>query len=316
MPKLSGIEEKYWGDYRIDKENDNTIYSDEQHVYIDKQDNSKFISVTTLIGKYENGFDGDFWSSYKALEAILDPELFGIVKKTLLSTKKFNKKLLVKLKIDEQLFLTKKQEILKTYDREREKGCTRGTEIHALFENSFYNKTNFDFNKYGYKDLVGDFECKKDYYKLDLENGVYPEFLISLTSRDGLLKVAGQIDLLIKRGNDIWIIDWKTNKKIEKQSFYNKNTKQYEMMKYPLNNLMDTNFWHYTLQLSTYAYLLQQINPELNIKGLKIVHIDHDNTQHEYDIEYLKDDVERMLKHYKKQLKIRNELNMLKPVVV
>ncbi len=87
-------------------------------------------------------------------------------------------------------------------------------------------------------------------------------------------------------------------------------------MKYPLNNLMDCNFYHYTLQLSLYAYLLQQINPEFNIKGLKIVHIDHDNKQHEYDIEYLKDDVERMLKHYKRHLKTKLEYEKLKPVVV
>ena len=87
------------------------------------------------------------------------------------------------------------------------------------------------------------------------------------------------------------------------------------MMKYPLNNLMDCNYIHYSLQLSLYAYLLQQINPEFNIKSLKLIHIDHDNKQHEYECEYLKDDVERMLKHYKKKLKMELEYNKLKPVV-
>lgn len=60
MPKLEGLEEKYWGDYKIDKENDDTIYSDEKHVYIDKNDNRPFISVTTLIGKYSQEFDEEF----------------------------------------------------------------------------------------------------------------------------------------------------------------------------------------------------------------------------------------------------------------
>ena len=87
------------------------------------------------------------------------------------------------------------------------------------------------------------------------------------------------------------------------------------MMKFPLNNRMDCNFEHYQLQLSLYAYLLQQINPNYNIKGLKLVHIDHDNKQHEYDVEYLKDDVERMLKHYKRELKKKAELAKLKPVI-
>ena len=130
-----------------------------------------------------------------------------------------------------------------------------------------------------------------------------------------ILKVSGQIDLLIVDGLDITIIDWKTNQKIDKQSFYDKNRKSNVMMKHPLNNLQDCNFNHYQLQLSLYAYMLQQINPLYNIKHLKIVHIDHDGQQHEYECEYLKDDVERMLKHYKKQLRIKQALNELKPVI-
>lgn len=645
MPKLAGMPEKYWGKYRIDKENDTTVYSDDEHVYISKNDNSKFISVTTLIHKYTQEFDEEFWSAYKALEILMDPEIFSIVKRTLLTTKKFSEKFLTKFKIDKDLFYEKQNEIKLDYERKRNESCERGTAIHAMFENSFYNRTDFNFDKYGFADLAGTFDCKKDYYRLDLENGVYPEFLISLTSRDGILKVAGQIDLLVKKGNDIWIIDWKgldintpilttcgwktmgtltledvvfdkdgnptkilhiseehhnpcyeikfdngdsliadedhrwlitfsrmgknvekvmttkelhnwvnnkprktyniprimnakplnieyrelpidpyvlgvwlgdgskscgiitnvreslwnevkrrgfqisdnlnkngaemrtiyglrgklskigvlnnkhipadyllasyeqrldllrglmdtdgffhkrrkrfvmetsqkwqavefaqllsslgfkptvsetinknngkvfsgwmccwtngnvnpfltrnmeefkelvikkdnnsfrniisvsptetvttkcievdspthtylagdhlivthnTNKKIEKTSYYNKTTHQHTMMKYPLNNLMDTNFWHYSLQLSTYAYLLQQINPEFNIRGLKLVHIDHDNVQHEYDVEYLKDDVERMLKHFKKKLKVEQEYEKLKPVI-
>ena len=64
-------------------------------------------------------------------------------------------------------------------------------------------------------EIGGKFECRKDYAKLDLENGVYPEYLISRVSEDGKLRIAGQIDLLVKKGNKITIADWKTNKKIE-----------------------------------------------------------------------------------------------------
>ena len=65
MPKLYTDEpDKFWkvGDkeYRIDKENAECIYSDEEHDYISKKDNSKYISVTTLIGKYSEEFDEDF----------------------------------------------------------------------------------------------------------------------------------------------------------------------------------------------------------------------------------------------------------------
>lgn len=71
-------------------------------------------------------------------------------------------------------------------------------------------KKDIDLSKY---QIGGKFECIKDYNNLDLENGVYPEYLISRVSEDGKLRIAGQIDLLVKRGNKIIIGDWKTNKK-------------------------------------------------------------------------------------------------------
>ena len=80
-------------------------------------------------------------------------------------------------------------------------------------------------------------------------------------------------------------------------------------MKYPLNNLQDCTFNHYACQLSLYAYMLQQINPNFEIKGLKIIHIDRNENETELDVPYLKDEVEKMLKHYKKQLKMKMELD-------
>ena len=320
MPRLYTDEpDKFWkvGDkeYRIDKENSDCIYSDEEHVYINKKDNSRYISVTTLINKYSEEFDEDFWSSYKALDEIMDGDTFSILKKALLATKKFNPKILKKFQIDEELFTQKKAEIIAQYNVTRNEACEHGTTEHLRKELSFYGKHNFDFDRYGYKDLSGEYDCKKNYYELDLERGVYPEFLIAVTARDGILKVSGQIDCLIKNGNEITILDWKTNKEIKKESFYNRSTKQHQMMKFPLNNIQDSNYWHYALQLSLYAYLLQTLHPEFVIKGLKLIHIDREQKETEYEVPYLKDDVERMLKHYKRQLKIEQELDRLKPAI-
>lgn len=86
------------------------------------------------------------------------------------------------------------------------------------------------------------------------------------------------------------------------------------MMKFPLNNLQDSTWNHYQLQLSLYAYILQQLRPELNIKKLIIYHVDHDGVETIHQAEYLKNDVERMLKHFKKQIKIKSELDKVKPV--
>ena len=53
---------------------------------------------------------------------------------------------------------------------------------------------------------------------------------------------------------DSMIVTHNTNKKLEKESFYNKFTKSRTMMKFPMDNIMDCNFYHYSLQLSLYAY--------------------------------------------------------------
>lgn len=311
MPKLTNVEEKYVNGYKVDKETDQVIYSDNSHIYFDKNDNKTYVSVTTLIHNYTNEFDSEFWSAYKALEALTDSSTFSALKKVLLATKKFDNTILHKLSIDETEFNIKRSEILQSYKSENQKSCERGTKIHAEFENAMYQNPDKELKKYGFG---GKFDLKKGYYKLDLVRGVYPEFLISVKSKDGILRVAGQIDLLIKDGNDITIIDFKTNKKIDRKSYYNKNTKKYECLKYPLNTIQDCNLMHYTLQLSMYAYLLQQINPDFNIKLLKLIHIDHSDKVEEIEVQYMKKEVEALLKHYKKQLILKEQLSKDTPI--
>ena len=98
----------------------------------------------------------------------------------------------------------------------------------------------------------------------------------------------------------------KTNAKIDQKSAYDTATRSTVKMKYPLNNLDDTNYWHYALQLSTYAWMLQKINPEFVIKDLILIHFDHEDKMTIYHIDYLKKEVERMLAYHKKNV-IRNK---------
>lgn len=188
--------------------NGNMAFEEDAHIYYDvTQPEKKFISVTTLIEKFGQPFDKDFWSAYKALEKLLSKSDFDIEKKSLLNTKKFNKTILEAYDIDENLFNKEQQAILDAWDEENRRSCERGTKIHAELENSFYKKgKDIDLSKY---QIGGKFECLKDHTALDLENGVYPEYLISRVSADGKLCIAGQIDLLIKKGNKIIIGDWK-----------------------------------------------------------------------------------------------------------
>lgn len=302
---------------KIDKRNGNVKYSDEEHVYWD--DNGKYISVTTLIGKYCKPFDKDFWSGYKALEKLLDKESFKMEKKMLLETRKINLKYYIDMyNIKESDFNREQQNVLDEWQKTNEEACERGTKIHAELENMFTSKKETDLKRFG---LGGKFIVNTNaslenanLKLLDIENGVFPEYLVYRESDDGILRLAGQIDLLIKEGNNIYIIDYKSNRKIEEKSFYNQALKQYEMMKYPLNNLYDCNLLHYTMQLSTYAWMIQKLNPEFKIAGLKIIHYTHDNDVKEYEVNYLKKDVEKMLKDYKKSIIIDKKRNARKPI--
>ena len=286
---------------KIDKQNGNVAFTEETHKYFNVDDPSKeYISVTTLIHRFTQPFDKEFWSAYKALEQLIPKENWTIEKKSLLNSKKFDKSILELYNITENDFNKTQQDILDAWDEENRKSCERGTKIHSDIENSFYkNPKDISLQKFG---IGGKFECKKDYPELDLEYGVYPEYLIYRESDDGILRIAGQVDLIVKSGNEISICDWKTNKKIDKKSGYSTTIKSTAKMKYPLNSLDDSNFWHYSLQLSTYAWMLQKINPEFIIKDLIIVHYDHSGKETVYHCDYLKKEVERMLYHYKKEV--------------
>lgn len=192
---------------KIDKQNGDVAFENDSHTYWNVNDNEKYVSVTTLIHRYTQEFDKDFWSAYKALEKLIPKDSWNIEKKSLLNTKKFNKELLDTYGISELEFNKTQQEILDIWDEENRKSCERGTKIHEEIENSFYkNPKNISLQKFG---LGGKFECRKDYSELDMDYGVYPEYLIYRESDDKILRIAGQVDLIVKAGNEITIIDHK-----------------------------------------------------------------------------------------------------------
>ena len=282
----------------IDKENIEVKYNDELHKYWTKDSNQSCISVTTLIHKFTT-FDEAFWSAYKALESLADEESFKGIKADLLNRKIFNNTYLDMVNVSEDDFTERKEEILAEWNEKREKSCIRGSEIHRQHELQHLAGNTKELQ---HLELGGKFSTTTTNRIESGEQKVYPELLLSRISPDGKLKIAGQADLVIIDGEDVYILDYKTNKEIKTKSYFDRKTKRSQMMLYPLSNLQDTNFWHYSLQLSTYAWMIQKANPELNIKKLILIHYDHDGGCTTYECDYLKTEVERMLAFYKKQV--------------
>ena len=291
---------------KYDKINGKVAFLEGPHKYFNIEDDSiNYTSVTTLIGKYEPEFDKEFISKYKALERLLSPTDWKREKGGIWKSKRISEDFLEIYGISKSELNKVQQDILDEWTEINKQSCERGTKIHAQLENSFYNTgSNITLKKFG---IGGKFECKKNYNKLDLEYGIYPEYLIYYDNPKLDLHIAGQIDLLVKNNNDIHIIDHKSNKKIDLKGFYNNSTRSTEKLKYPLTNLDNCNFNVYQLQLSTYAWMVQKINPEFVIKSLTLNHYDHDGNNTLYPCSYLKDDVEKMLKHYAKQQKLEKQ---------
>ena len=289
-----------------DKINGDVGFLEGPHKYVNLKDDSiTYTSVTTMIEKYGKPFDKEWTSRYKAIERLVPSDVWKKEKGGLWKSKKIPKDFLDVYNITEEQLNKVQQDILDEWQEINKKSCERGTKIHSQLENQFYKAgSNITLKKFG---IGGKFECKKDYSDLDLEYGLYPEYLIYYDNPKIDLHIAGQIDLIVKNGNDIWIIDHKSNKKIDLKGFYNPSIRTTDKMLYPLTHLDECNFNHYQLQLSTYAWMLQKLRPEFVIKGLMLNHYDHDGNNTIYPCSYLKDDVEKMLKHFAKQQKLEKQ---------
>jgi len=214
------------------------VFDSESHTYI--KGKNKLVSVTTFISNFKNKFDSDFYSKKIALRE--------------------NKT---------------QEEVLSEWSEKAKKSCDIGTAIHKIFEDYTNNNysmiqgnLSFDFmelepnylQEFNVKKevalkFINDFFITKRLIPIYSELIVYNEFL------------AGQIDLICKDKKDnYYILDFKTNDKIEKYS-YNKK------MLLMFNEINDSNFYHYSLQLSIYKRMFT----ENKINKIFLVHIKTDD---------------------------------------
>ena len=104
------------------------------------------------------------------------------------------------------------------------------------------------------------------------------------------LKIAGTIDILahdLKTGS-YEVIDWKSTKKIQTESYRGKVGTS------PITrDIPDCNFNHYALQLSFYRYLLEEYY-SITVSKQIIAHLDEDKC-HSIVTPYMKDSIQAMV---------------------
>jgi hypothetical protein len=129
--------------------------------------------------------------------------------------------------------------------------------------------------------------------------GIYPELLVTLSSA----KLCGQADYVeIDEDYNLTIKDYKTNKEIKRKGFVNWEGIE-ECLTGPLNNIPNSNYWLYALQLNTYAYIIKRNNPKIKIKKLELLHIIFDEDEVKevvtYELPDLQKDVKRAIEYFK-----------------
>lgn len=289
------------------------IFSAEEHTYKNKETGKQYTSVSKVLESFKNKFDKDYWSTYKAYEKVLGKK-FKTLKK---GFPPYSNDLMFHLAqyVDEKELIKARNEILAEWTTANKNSITRGNMYHKNQEKKSYidgfQKNPFNNESYPVyipENLEIDSEkiTSTDVYKIDqfidsekketgvqnlyeLEDGFYPELLLW----NDKYMIAGQADkVFIKTDKDtgiryIDIDDYKTNKKIKTEN-------KHQYMKSPLEYLSDCNYNHYRLQISTYAWMLEQFGFEVNNTAFT-----HFNKM--YQFQYMRGEVKKMLKVFKEK---------------
>lgn len=191
----------------IDKEFNDVAYNDEHHIYWDKNDLLSYISVTTLIGMFEQEFDEQFWLKYKAFERLCKPD--KDILSNIRSSRKFDVDVIKKLY--PKAIMTNLRpimdEIKKEWVETNKNACEFGTATHEKYENIFSEKGYYQLSNYGFSHKDG-FYYSPNEYNIIKKRQVLPECLISMKTKSGV-RVAGQIDLPVFDYPDLHVFDYK-----------------------------------------------------------------------------------------------------------
>lgn len=223
----------------------NIKFYDEPHKYYLNE--KELISVTTLIHKYQEEFNEEYWSNYKANELNLAPEL-----------------------------------ILRGWNFINKKGTTKGSIIHDYAENIFQNKI-FNYpkdliqNKFGFDPIWEEYLITKkhvDKFYDDVKGKLIP-IRTEMVVYDEESLIAGMLDILFYniKAQEFQIWDYKTNKNFTKE---NSNKKLLDK----LFLLDDCDLEIYSVQLGMYKHIIEK-NTGIKLGKSYIVWFSHNNPTYE-----------------------------------
>ena len=220
-------------------------YHDLPHkYYLDEQE---LISVTTLIHQYQEEFNEDYWSNYKATQ-----------------------------------FNLNKYEILRAWNFVNKKGTIKGSAIHDYTENLFLNK-KYEYPKelilkeFGFDPIEYEYNITKkhvDKFYKDVFGKLIP-IKTECVIFDKQSLIAGMFDIIFYniKAKEFQIWDWKSNKEFT-----------FEMCSRHLLSdlyaLEDCDLEIYSLQLSLYKEIIER-NTSIKLGKSYLVWFSHNNESYQ-----------------------------------
>jgi hypothetical protein len=133
-------------------------------------------------------------------------------------------------------------------------------------------------------------DCGGDLEPYRSEWEVFTDSIDGSDKTERKIKLCGSIDMVFRRKSDgkFVIYDWKRSKEIKSENPFGNGL-------YPLDHLPDTNYWHYTLQLNVYKWMLEKYYG-LDVADLYLVILHPDNPSYRrMRLNILNDEVEDMI---------------------
>ncbi len=275
-------------DYQFEgtKQPEKVVFTEKGHSYT--KGDVPYISVTTLLDRYTKPFDSEYWSIYKSVKD--EMEAIGLWIKYKASAGGWqgvvNHYKSMPPHHRKDSIERRRKAYLNSWKKQSDDAASIGSKIHSDLEGDMLNSRHISIGDMGIAEVSS--SDILDMQDFNLPNHIFTELLLW---NDGY-KLAGQADIVQKSGNGVHIKDYKTSKFIYKDPFMGAKFLE------PLQELDDTNYNKFTMQLSTYGWMLEQQG--YDITGLTLIHLDRITSKYirDYKVTYRPDLVKKMLDHY------------------
>lgn len=165
-------------------------------------------------------------------------------------------------------------QITEKWEKAKSEGCEYGSHYHEFEEHSIIANEGLKY------------EAKWYPYLTTLPRDILDGVLVEQILYSDKLKLAGQADLIILSNGYSHVLDYKTNKKLDKKGHIQYDTREPQRMKSPVGHLECCSFNHYRLQLNIYHAMLRKMRPMYKRGNRRILYLEDT-----YSIDYMHEEM-------------------------